>query len=89
MIEPQQVAEAIVNAATEHTRSKKVGVMASLNTITAKIAPSIADKLGAKRADQLHSEQKPRRPLGALYEASEIATEAVGTTGPQNCASNY
>jgi short-subunit dehydrogenase len=82
MIEPQQVAEAIVNAATEQTRSKKVGVMASLNTFTANMAPSISDKMAAKRVDQLHHGAAPRRPLGSLYEASETATSIVGTTRP-------
>jgi short-subunit dehydrogenase len=71
-IDPERVAAAILNAATHHTRDKKVGLMATMNTLTAKLMPGIADKLSAKKVDQQQQHVPPQRdPNGALYEPSE------------------
>src|SRR3954463_10436793 len=42
-VEPERVAEAILDAAKSPARDKKVGLMATMNTLTAKLMPGIAD----------------------------------------------
>lgn len=72
MIDPERVAQAILDAATRWTRDKKVGAMATLNTLTAKLVPGIADKLSAKKVEAQQRGTSPQRdPEGALYHASE------------------
>ena len=68
-VQPEQVARAILDAATDPTRDVKVGMMARINTMTAKLLPSIADKLSAMQADRQHYNERPRNPEGTLYEA--------------------
>ena len=65
-IEPQQVADAILEAAVTPTRSKKVGAMAVVNTTMAKILPSLGDKMAAMQADRQHYDEPPRNPEGDL-----------------------
>jgi hypothetical protein len=77
MIDPATVAEAILDAAVQPTRDKKVGLMASINTAVAKVVPTIADKMSAKQADRQHSDAPAVHPEGALYKPSE----AVGDVG--------
>ena len=62
MIEPQQVADAILHAAVSPTREKKVGTMSLLNTTMAKILPSLADTLSAKRVGDRNYDEPPRNP---------------------------
>jgi len=71
MIDPEQVAEAILNAATKPTRDVKVGMMAKLNTAVSKVAPSLGDKMAAKQTDRQQRDEAPRHPEGTLYEAGE------------------
>jgi short-subunit dehydrogenase len=65
-IDPERVAEAVLKAATHHSRDVKVGAGAVLNTAVAKVAPSLADRLSAKRASQQQREEPPRQPDGTL-----------------------
>lgn len=82
MIEPEDVAKAILRAATHPTRDKKVGAMAKLGTAVSKIAPRLGDKLSAKRARQQTYDEPPRHPEGTLFQPSE-STGVVGQThGP-------
>jgi hypothetical protein len=81
MIDPSQVADAILAAAVSHTRAKKVGAMSVVNTTLAKFAPAIADRMAAKQIDSLHAEIPPREPLGALRRSSE-AMHAAGHKHP-------
>jgi short-subunit dehydrogenase len=76
-IEPQQVADAILEAAVTPTRSKKVGVMAAVNTTMAKVLPSLGDKMAAMQADRQHYDEPPRNPEGALYRPSQ-ETQVAG-----------
>jgi short-subunit dehydrogenase len=69
MIDPQQVAEAILKAATEGGRDVKVGAMAVMNTVVSKLLPSLGDSLSAKQVDRQQRDEKPRHPDGALYGA--------------------
>ena len=79
MIEPQQVADAILEAAVSPTRAKTVGTMSLINTTIAKVAPSLGDKMAAKQVNRMHYDEKPRHPAGALRQPSE-ATGVVGQT---------
>lgn len=71
MIRPEQVADAILEAAVEGGRDIKVGAMAKMNTLTSKLAPSLADRMSAKQADRQQRDTPERDPQGALYRASE------------------
>ena len=75
--DPEDVAEAILDAAANPTRSKKVGAMSKLNTATAKLAPGLGDRLFAKQASRQKYEEPPRNPEGTLERAAEL----VGTGG--------
>jgi short-subunit dehydrogenase len=79
MIEPQQVADAILEAAVSHTRSRKVGAMSVLNTAMANLLPSVGDTMAAMQADRQHYDEPPRHPEGALNCPSET-TGVVGQT---------
>ncbi len=71
MIRPEQVADAILEAAVEGGRDIKVGAMSKMNTLTSKLAPSLADRMSAKQADRQQRDTPERDPQGALYRASE------------------
>ena len=75
--DPEDVAEAILNAAVKPTRAKKVGAMSKVNTATAKFAPSLGDKVSAKQADRQQYAESPRQPAGTLEQAGEL----VGAAG--------
>jgi len=79
MIEPEQVADAILGAAANPTRDKRVGLMAKVNTALATMVPSLADRMAAKQADRQHYDERPRHPEGALHRPSED-TGVVGQT---------
>jgi len=84
MIEPQKVADAILDAAVNPTRSKKVGAGSVLNTTMAKLAPAIGDKIAAKQVDRQHYDERPRNPDGTLDQPSEatgVAGQTHGTGG--------
>jgi len=66
-IDPEDVAKAILKAAVEGGRDIKVGAMATLNTMTARLAPSLGDKLSAKQAGRQQHDEPPRDPEGTLY----------------------
>lgn len=77
MIEPAKVAAAILEAAVSPTRSKRVGLMATVNTTLATLAPAIADRMAAKQVDQQHYDEPPRNPAGTLNQSGE----AIGVAG--------
>lgn len=70
-IDPNVVADAILKAAQTPERDVKVGSMAVLKTATAKLAPSLGDKLATKLIEQQKSELSPRDPEGTLYKPGE------------------
>lgn len=70
MIDPQQVAEAILKATTEGGRDVTVGAMAVVNTTAFKITPSLADKFAARQAHRQQTDELPQDPQGALYKPS-------------------
>jgi len=67
-IDPEDVAKAILKAATEGGRDVKVGAVAKLNTMTAKLAPSLGDRMSARQAGRQQYDEPPRHPEGTLYQ---------------------
>lgn len=85
--DPAHVAEAILHAAENPTREKKVSASASLNATLAKVAGGVADLLSGKRAADMHYDEPPRNPAGALEQSSEaagVAGQARGTGGKES-----
>lgn len=70
-IDPEDVAEAILEAAEKGGRDIKVGAMSKINTLTSKIAPRLGDRVSAMQADRQQRDEAPRDPQGTLYRAGE------------------
>ncbi|WP_162577932.1 hypothetical protein [Variovorax sp. PBS-H4] len=68
MIDPKDVAKAILKAATDWGRDVKVGTMSVLNTAMSKVLPSLAHRMSAKQIDRQQRWEDPNRPQGTLYE---------------------
>jgi short-subunit dehydrogenase len=84
MIEPKQVAEAILDAAVNPTRDRKVGMMAKVNTAVAKLAPMIGDRMSARQYDRQQYDEPPRDREGALHRPSQeggVVGQTHGTGG--------
>jgi short-subunit dehydrogenase len=71
LINPEQVAEAILKAATEGGRDVKVGAMAVVNTAISKLMPNLGDKMSARRGSSQQEGIPPLHPQGILYEPGE------------------
>lgn len=71
MIDPEDVAEAILEAAEKGGRDIKVGTVSKINTLTSKIAPGLGDRMSAMQADRQQRAEAPRDPQGTLYRAGE------------------
>ncbi|HWE04329.1 MAG TPA: SDR family oxidoreductase [Tepidisphaeraceae bacterium] len=67
MIDPEKVADAILDAATSPTRATKVGLQAKVNTFAANNIPGIADRMAATYVDKQTKDESPRNPEGTLY----------------------
>lgn len=67
-IDPAEVAEAILKAATTHSRDVKVGAISKINTTVAKVLPKVGDKMSAKMAEKQKRDEPPRDPAGGLHE---------------------
>ena len=70
-IDPNEVASAILKAATEGGRDVTVGTMAGLNAAVSKLMPSLADSISAKQAGRQQRDMPPLRPEGTLYRPGE------------------
>ena len=66
-IDPEQVAEAVLKAATEGGCDVKVGVMATVNTTMASVLPSLSDKFSATISSRQQADAPPLYPDGSLY----------------------
>lgn len=66
-IDPEDVAKAIIEAAAEPTRNRKVGMLARVNTTMARAVPALADRVAAKQADRQQYDEPPRDPAGTLF----------------------
>jgi short-subunit dehydrogenase len=83
MIDPEKVAEAILECAVKPVRYKRVGAVAKINTSVAKFAPSLGDKMSAKQYGRQHAEGPPQDPEGALHRPSEQTRIVARTHGLQ------
>lgn len=66
-IDPEQVAEAILKAATEGGRDVKVGLQATVNTTLASVVPGLGDKFSATVSSRQQADAPPLYPDGSLY----------------------
>ena len=69
MINPEQVADAILDAAVKPARDVKVGMMAKVNTFVSKNLPSIGDRMAAKQVQNLQRDEPAEERAGTLYTA--------------------
>jgi len=81
MIEPKQVAEAILDAAENPTRDQPVGSKSFLNVAIAKVLPKFGDMMSAREVGKIHYDEPPRHPEGSLNRASEDVQDAGQTHG--------
>lgn len=81
LIDPDDVAKAILRAAVKPTRSKKVGLKATINTTVATMFPSVGDALAAREVDRQQYAEAPRNPSGILRQSSEACQTAGRTHG--------
>jgi short-subunit dehydrogenase len=70
-IDPQQVAEAILSAASKFERDVKVGMMSKLNTAAWKLAPALAERMAKGYVKKQNYDSAPIDPQGTLYHAGE------------------
>ncbi len=70
-IDPQQVADAILDAAVKPRRDVTVGAMSKINTTVAKMMPGLGDKMAAKQVNTQHYNAPARNPAGALHATTD------------------
>lgn len=70
-LDPQDVVNAILNAATNPKREVKVGTMSKVDTVISNLAPALFDRLAAMQTNRQQYDIAPLNPEGALYSASE------------------
>ena len=66
-IDPSDVADAILKAATRPMRDVKVGLVAKVDTKLVSLVPALADKVSALQANRQQYDEPPRDPEGALF----------------------
>jgi short-subunit dehydrogenase len=71
MIEPEKVADAILEAATSPKRDVKVGAMAVLNTLMHKLMPHAADTMAKAQLGRQQRAEPPHHHEGTLYRGGE------------------
>jgi short-subunit dehydrogenase len=71
MIDPQDVADAILRAAVKPTRDIRVGAMSKVNTFVAKNMPAIGDRMAAKQSQNLQRDEPNTDREGTLYVPGE------------------
>jgi short-subunit dehydrogenase len=71
MIDPQDVADAILKSAVKPKRWVKVGSAAKINAFAAKNFPGVADRMTARQVEDLKRDEPPRDPAGTLHAPSE------------------
>jgi NADP-dependent 3-hydroxy acid dehydrogenase YdfG len=71
MIEPEKVASAILDAATDPARDVKVGAMSVLNTTMSKIMPALGETMAKMQIGRQQRDEAPHSREGTLYRAGE------------------
>jgi hypothetical protein len=66
-LDPHQVADAILQAATTPTRSLKVGAMAGIGVAMEKLIPGVVDVLSVFQVPRQQTDVPPRDPAGTLF----------------------
>jgi short-subunit dehydrogenase len=66
-IDPHQVADAILAAATTPARNVKVGAMATLDVTMEKLVPGLVDVMSVFQVPRQQTDQRPIDPAGSLY----------------------
>lgn len=84
MIEPEKVASAILDAATDPARDVKVGAMSVLNTTMSKLMPALADAMAKMQMGRQQRNEVPHSREGTLYQAGESGR--IHGRGDQNKA---
>ncbi|MDQ2682645.1 MAG: SDR family oxidoreductase [Chloroflexota bacterium] len=83
MIDPEKVAQAILNAAEDPADHIKVGVMSNVNTTMAKIAPPIAEQFAKLQMGRMQRDEPGHAREGTLYTAGERGrTHGRGNENP-------
>jgi short-subunit dehydrogenase len=67
MVTPEQVADAILDAAVKPTRFAKVGMMARVNTFVANNIPSLADHMAGGMTEKMQRDEPTANPEGTLF----------------------
>lgn len=81
MIDPSDVAAAILRAAVNPIRSKKVGLKATISTTVATLLPAVGDVLAAREVNRQQYDEPPRNAGGILRCSSESCHTAGRTHG--------
>ncbi|GAA4328067.1 SDR family oxidoreductase [Pigmentiphaga soli] len=84
MIDPDKVAAAILDAATESARDVRVGAMSVINTTTAKVLPALGEAMAKMQIGRQQRAEPPHSREGSLYRAGESGR--VRGRGNQNAA---
>ncbi len=71
MIDPQDVADAILKAAVKPKRAIKVGTMSKVNTFVSTNLPGVGDRMSAGQVENLQRDEPNRDPAGTLHTPSE------------------
>jgi short-subunit dehydrogenase len=79
--DPEDVAEAILDAAVNPTRTKKVGAMSKVNTTVSKLMPGVGQKMAATYEKRQQYQEAPRNAEGTLRRASELVSDAGQVRG--------
>jgi short-subunit dehydrogenase len=74
MDDPFHVAEKILKAATHETRDIRVSNMAKMNTMMAKFAPALGDRMAQKQMERQQYNEPPRNPSGSLHSPSDAGS---------------
>ncbi|HEX8605861.1 MAG TPA: SDR family oxidoreductase [Pseudoduganella sp.] len=67
MLDPHQVADAILDAATTPRRDVKVGVIAKLDVAVQKALPALADRIAPLQVPRQQRDEPPANPAGSLH----------------------
>jgi short-subunit dehydrogenase len=66
-LDPHQVADAILDAATTPRRDVKVGTIATLDVAVQKTLPALGDRVAPLQVPRQQRDEPPVQPAGALY----------------------
>jgi short-subunit dehydrogenase len=84
MIEPEKVASAILDAATDPTDATRVGAMSVMNTTMAKLMPALGEAMAKMQMGRQQRDEPPHSREGTLYRGGESGR--VHGRGNENAA---